>query len=154
MQPAKDEEVYIFTMGTVFEVRAIAPDPTALIQKASQELYRCNDLVSWRQEGSIPDLFNSNHKADVSEISDMIGVALQVGDDSHGAFDMTVLPLSVLWQFDRMGEEGFDISEMTVPDQEAIEAALANVDYRQLDFNEDQLVLSSENEQLSIVAVL
>lgn len=141
----------IFTMGTVFEIR-VYDDGNAgeTIQEAGQALYACEDRISWRVDGSLPDQFNRTHDVDVSDIREMMETALAVSLDSGGAFDMTVLPLSKLWDFDRMGDSEFDLSEMCVPDGEAIEAARQKVDYTQLTYDADSGRLTTENPDLMI----
>ena len=61
--------------------------------------------------------FNTEHQTDMSEIKEVLEDALRVSKDSQGAFDLTVLPLSQLWNFDRFGDSDFDVSTMEVPDQ-------------------------------------
>lgn len=149
-EDTSDKSSHIFTMGTVFEVRALADDAGTIVQKIEQELYGCDDLISWRKEGSLADQFNTGHRADMSEIREVIEEALQVSHDSEGAFDLTILPLSQLWDFDRMGDSDFDLSEMTVPDRETIELAKKNVDYTQLVYSEESGILATENPHISI----
>lgn len=141
---------YVFTMGTVFELRAYADDGGDIIREAEDELYACEDLISWRVEGSLADRFNKEHEADMSAIREVIEDALQVSRDSDGAFDLTVLPLSVLWDFDRMADSEFDISEMTVPDDSAIESAKEQVDYTQLIYDTETARLSTDNLDITI----
>ena len=81
-----------------------------LMQEAEQALYGCDSLLSWREEGSLAYRFNTEHQADMSEMKEVFEDALQVSKDSQGAFDLTVLPLSQLWNFDRFGDSDFDVS--------------------------------------------
>ncbi len=141
---------HVFTMGTVFEVRAYAEDGENVIREAEDELYACEDLISWRVEGSLADRFNKEHEADMSGIREVIGDALQVSRDSEGAFDLTVLPLTVLWDFDRMADSEFDISEMTVPDDDDIAKAKQHVDYTQLIYDAGSACLSSGDPDIRI----
>lgn len=145
-----DDSSYIFTMGTVFEIRVFSDDANSVIQEAEQELYACDKLISWRREGSLADQFNTKHEADVSEISQVIETALEISRSSGGAFDLTVLPLSVLWDFDRMGDSDFDISEMKVPDSSFIMEALEKVDYTQLHYDTESGMLTTENTDIHI----
>lgn len=141
---------YIFTMGTVFDIRVFAQDASDIMQKAEQALYGCDSLLSWREEGSLADRFNTEHQADMSEIKEVLEDALQVSKDSQGAFDLTVLPLSQLWNFDKFGDSDFDVSTMEVPDRNDIEAAMKKVDYTQLQYDDATGILSTENPDIQI----
>ncbi len=150
-QEPDDYSSQIFTMGTVFTVRAISDGSAQdAVLTADKILNETDRLLSWRTEGSAADLFNRTHKADVSVIQDLIELSLQISRDSSGAFDMTILPLSRLWQFDKMEEEDFDPSEMTVPDQDLIEEARERIDYTKLNFDAAGGTLSADDQALQI----
>lgn len=147
---AADDSSYIFTMGTVFEIRVFSDDADSIIREAEQKLYACDKLISWRREGSLAEQFNTKHEADLSDISPVIETALDVSRNSRGAFDLTVLPLSKLWAFDRMGDSEFDISEMKVPDSDAIMEAVDKVDYTQLLYDTATGMLTTANPDIHI----
>lgn len=66
------------------------------------------------------------------EIVALIKTALEVGDESGGAFDITVFPLVNLW--------GFFGDSPAVPDREKIDELLNAVDYRHLSIKAGTLV--------------
>lgn len=147
----EDESSQIFTMGTVFTVRAIADENAKeAVLEAEQVLYRADGMLSWRTEGSAADVFNREHRADVSGISDLIRMSLEVCSESGGAFDLTVLPLTQLWQFDKMDEEDFNPSSMQVPGREEIQKACDKTDYTRLSFDEKKGILSSDDPDTGI----
>ena len=141
---------YIFTMGTVFDIRVFAEDASEIMQEAEQALYGCDSLLSWREEGSLAYRFNTEHQADMSEMKEVFEDAFQVSKDSQGAFDLTVLPLSQLWNFDKLGDSDFDVSTMKVPDKEDIAQAMAKVDYTQLKYDDATGILTTENPDIQI----
>ena len=146
-----DYSSQIFTMGTVFTVRAICDGSAQEAVIAADEILNSTDrLLSWRTKGSAAELFNKLHTADVSEIKDLIELSLEVSSESGGAFDMTILPLSQLWQFDKMEEEDFDPSEMTVPDPGRIKEAREKIDFTQLKYDDAGGILSTNNNNLQI----
>ena len=149
-EKVSDESSYIFTMGTVFRIRVFSDDADSIIREAEQKLYACDKLISWRCEGSLADQFNTEHEADLSAISRVMETALDVSSSSGGAFDLTVLPLSKLWDFDRMGDSEFDISEMKVPDDDSIKEAVERVDYTQLIYDAATGMLTTENPDINI----
>ena len=67
---------YIFTMGTVFDIRVFAEDASEIMQEAEQALYGCDSLLSWREEGSLAYRFNTEHQADMSEMKEVLLVLL------------------------------------------------------------------------------
>lgn len=141
---------YIFTMGTVFDLRVFAQDASDIMQKEEQALYGCDKLLSWREEGSLAYRFNTEHQADMSEIKEVLEDALRVSIDSQGAFDLTVLPLSQLWNFDRFGDSDFDVSSMEVPEQADIDAVRQKVDYTKLQYDDATGILSTEDSGVQI----
>ena len=150
-QEAEDYSAQIFTMGTVFTVRGISDQSARdAVMAAESVLNNCDRQLSWRNEGSAADVFNNSHTADVSEIKDLIELSLQISKDSSGAFDMTILPLSQLWQFDRMEEEDFDPADMRIPDQKEIDQARSKIDYTKLEYDAEKGILSSEDPDLLI----
>ena len=153
-ESASDFEDYssqIFTMGTVFTVRAISEEGAQdAVLEAEQVLYDADHALSWRTEGSAADIFNREHRADVSGISDLIRISLEVCEESGGAFDLTVLPLTQLWQFDKLEEEDFDSSSMIVPSDEEIRDACEKIDYKKLSYDRDKEILSSEDADLGV----
>ncbi len=146
----EDVSSHVFVMGTVFEVRAIGNDVQPALTKAEELLYDCDQLISWRQDGSLTYAFNQTHEQDMTTIDAMIAEALQISEDSEGAFDMTVLPLSEVWDFDRFGEADFDPESASVPDAALIEEALAKVDYRKLSYDPGTHMLSTEDNDVQI----
>ncbi len=143
-----DETAYTFAMGTVFTVRVIGQDASNVISEIQSDLSEIDQMTSWRVEASLPALFNKNHSQDMTQIDKMIRNALDVSEKSQGAFDMTVLPLSQLWSFDKMQDADFDPDSMTVPNQKEIDAVLDKIDYTELDYQNG--ILSSGNEALTI----
>ncbi len=147
---AKDASDHIFTMGTVFEVRAIGRKAEASIREAESALYACESDISWRKEGSVPALFNEDGRADASRISGLMEMTLQVSRDSNGALDPTVLPLSKLWQFDSFGEADFDPDQVVVPEAEAISNALESVDWERLVYDPESHLLTCEDPSVTM----
>ncbi len=145
-----DDSSNIFAMGTVFNVRAIGDGAADMVKSAEQTIYRNDELLSWRKEGSLPDIFNKEQSADMSPVKDLLTQTLQVCEDSGGALDITVYPLSRLWKFDQMGEQDFDASKMTVPSDADIKKALDCVGYDRLSFDESSGMLRTEDPSVKI----
>ena len=147
---ADDQSSHVFVMGTVFEVRAIGSDLQPVLTEAEQALYQTDALISWRQEDSLAAAFNQSHQQDMSQISDLLETAFLICEESGGAFDPTVLPLSRVWDFDRMSDPDFDISEMSVPEDVKIQEALGKVGFDKLSYDTSTHVLSASDEDAAI----
>lgn len=147
---ADDQSSHVFVMGTVFEVRAIGRDLKPALTEAEQILYSTDAQISWRQEESLTAAFNQTHQQDMTQIGPLVETALKISADSGGAFDPTVLPLSRVWDFDRLGDADFDIQSMTVPDDTKIQEALSRVGWEKLSYDEETHLLSSSDPGVSI----
>jgi len=147
---AGDQSSNIFTMGTVFSVRVISDNAQDLLAKVQSTLYAQDSMLSWRTEGSLDSQFNEKHQADMSSVSDLIELTLDVCKKSNGALDPTVLPLTKLWQFDKMEDTDFDVSKMKVPAAADIQTALKDVDYKKLEFDQDTGILRTDDTAIQL----
>ena len=145
-----DQSAYTYAMGTLIQVRVIGENAEEQVHAAEEELARVDRLISYRTKGSLADSFNISHETDMSEISDLVELSLLMSEETGGAFDITVLPLTQLWQFDRMEEEGFDPEEMRVPDEADIQEALGKVGYQKLSFDKASGILSCADENVKL----
>ncbi len=123
--PPKLSEVG-FYLDTVITLTAYTEDKQ-ILKDALQECGRYEQLLSKTVEGS--DVWKINHAEGAPvEVSDDTIVILQcakkIGDLSGGAFDVTIAPVSALWDF-KSGEH-------TLPDADAIDRAAGMVDYTRM----------------------
>ncbi len=123
--PPKLSEVG-FYLDTVITLTAYTEDKQ-ILKDALQECGRYEQLLSRTVEGS--DVWRINH-ADGKpvEVSDdtitILQCAKKISDLTGGAFDVTIAPVSTLWNFTS--------GEAVLPDAEVIEHAASLVDYTQL----------------------
>ena len=102
-----------------------------------QALFDLESRISWRKEQSA--IYQLNH-ADGSPVPldastrSILETALAVSEESGGAFDPTIAPISWLWNFD---------SDPRLPSGEEIEGALPLVDYTRLSLGDDGATLPS-----------
>ncbi len=123
--PPKLSEVG-FYLDTVITLTAYTEDKQ-ILKDALQECGRYEQLLSKTVEGS--DVWKINHAegAPVEVSDDTIAIlqcAKKIGDLSGGAFDVTIAPVSALWDF-KSGEH-------TLPDADAIDRAAGMVDYTRM----------------------
>lgn len=116
-----------FAMGSAVRQTVYGEGAATACAAVSQAARELENAISWRVEGS--DIARLNAGAggavDLShlETSGLLALAGKVSAASGGAFDVTIGPVSRLWDFD---------GDPHVPDPEELAAALALVDYRKL----------------------
>ena len=124
-----------FYLDTVIMLTAYVDD-NAVLNDALEECGRYERLLSRTVEGS--DVWRVNHAGGAPvEVSDdtvvLLNTARQVSELSGGAFDVTIAPVSTMWDF----TSGAAI----VPDAEAIAEAAALVDYSRVEVDGNTVTL-------------
>lgn len=110
---------------TVVTITAYAPQDTV-----EGTLRVCADyeaLLSKTVEGS--DIWILNHAGGSpvevhAETAELLRLAIEIGKESDGAFDVTIAPVSALWDF--------SADEPVVPNADALASAASRVDYRSI----------------------
>lgn len=119
-----------FLMDTSVDISAYGRDAETHVKRALGEMERLEEVLSRHIVESEVARINAN-AGDWVSISDdtlaVISLALQIGDMTEGAFDITVGNLVSLW--------GFGTGSYKVPSEEEIAAALATVDYRKVELD-------------------
>jgi len=123
---AQKQSAVGFYLDTVITLTAYVDDAAVL----NDALEVCGDyehLLSRTVEGS--DVWRINHAGgqgvEVSDVTvEILRTALQVSEMSGGVFDVTIAPVSTLWDFTSGAK--------VVPDAEVIAEAAARVDYRRV----------------------
>ena len=141
-QPKKQTAVG-FYLDTVITLTAYVDDATVL-NEALAECGRYEQLLSRTVEGS--DVWRINHAGgqpvEVSnETLEILDVARQVSERSGGMFDVTIAPVSTMWDFTS--------GAAVVPDADAIAAAATLVDYTKVK-TDDGLVTLPEGMMIDL----
>ena len=138
-----------FAFDTVVTIQiGDASDPEALLDRCFDLINSLEQLFSRTMEGS--DVWNINHAGGspvtVSEqTADLIRFSLSWCELTGGALDITIAPVSSLWDF--TGET------KAVPDEDSIKAALPHVDYRCVTVDENTVTLSDPDAMLDLGAI-
>ena len=116
-----------FYLDTVITLTAYTDDPQVL-KDGLEECGRLEKLLSRTVEGS--DIWRINHAegkaVEVSEeTAEVLRCALEIGKRSGGAFDVTIAPASVLWDFKSETPE--------LPDADKLAEAAGLVDYTKVE---------------------
>ena len=116
-----------YAMDTVMNITAYGKDADAAVIECVQYINELEAKISrTRGESEIAGLNRADGEtAELSEqTADILADALTIADQTDGAFDPTVAPLSDLWQ---IGTEN-----ARVPEDEEIQEALASVGYQRV----------------------
>lgn len=123
------------TMGTVYNIKVSGPPDgltdARLQQEVDARLKYINDRMSTYLPESEISRFNRSQDDEWFEVSSetasVLGKALEISENTDGAFDVTVGPLVNLWSF------GPDGRHEEIPSDVEIEKAKANVGFRHID---------------------
>ena len=126
-----------FYLDTVITLTAYTDMPE-LLEEGLQICGEYEKLLSRTIEGS--DVWRINHAEGETvtvspETAEILRTAVRISELSDGAFDVTIAPVSVLWDF----TSGTNI----VPDAEAIQKAAELVDYRKIHIEGDKVMVPS-----------
>lgn len=121
-----------YSMGSYVQQTVYGSGREEAAQAASTAVAELEGLISWRVEGSDIARLNQAAGTDFLRIDpqtwDILHTAQEVCQASGGAFDITIAPISWLWDFDE---------DLHLPQQSTIESLLPAVDYTQLSLKED-----------------
>ncbi len=138
-----------FVMDTVASIAVYDEMPETeadkLLTEAFKEIRRYEGLFSAETEGS--DVYKINNskgeKVKVSEeTAELIDIALKYSKASGGAFDITIRPVSRLWDFKS--------EKKSVPDDASIKEALKHVGYGNVVLDREQSTVSLKDSEAEI----
>ena len=118
----RKSEIDLFAMDTYMSLKAYGENGDKALKKASDKIRELEKTLSVTDEQSeIFLLNNANGKrtAVSADTAFLIGRSLEISDDTNGAFDITVYPLSKEW--------GFTTDRYNVPSQERLNDLLNSV---------------------------
>ncbi len=118
-------------MDTYMEITAYTSDENVL-DEAEQEILRLESLLSVTDEGS--ETYAINHadgeRVEVSdETYEILSLALELAEETDGAFDPTIYPLVEAW--------GFTTGDYRVPGKDEISTLLELVNYTKVKLRRD-----------------
>ncbi|HSI33808.1 MAG TPA: FAD:protein FMN transferase [Tepidisphaeraceae bacterium] len=150
--PATRTEFAGATMGGPWSVKFPAAPPDATLERrVADELARLDgDLSLWRPESALSQ-FNRQTSTDwtpvPADVARAVAIAREISEMSGGAFDVTIAPAVDLWGF---GPAASPAREGRPPADAEVAAAIARVDYRQLDVREDPPALRKRRPDVRI----
>jgi len=136
-------------MGTLVRIVLYAPGAAAAGDASTAAFARIaaldQALSDYRDTSELMQLSRRSGTGPIAASDDMLRVlraAQQIARESHGAFDVTAGPLSLLWrQARRQG---------TLPDAEGLAAARARVGYDQLELDDERKTVRLRNAGMQL----
>jgi len=129
-KPASSE---IYSMNTICDLEVYGKDKEAALQKSVSIINTINSLIDDFSPQSDVYKINENagiHPVKVSKTTiNMLEKAMQIAEQTDGAFDPTIRPLLVIW--------GFKNKNYRVPSEEEIKAALKLISYQDIVINRE-----------------
>jgi thiamine biosynthesis lipoprotein len=133
-------------MGTYVQQTVYGENGESAAANAAAAVGELEDLISWRVEDSDVYKLNENAGVDWTVIDKrtmtLLRQCLDVAQQSGGAFDPTILPISSLW--------GFGGDSPRLPGAEEIAARLPFVDYHNLRLDEEESSASLKNRSFAL----
>lgn len=139
-----------FLLNTFVTVTIYDSQDEALLEESMELCREYEGLLSKTVESS--EISAINHRetgTDRVAVSDataeLIGEGLEFSKLSDGAFDITIEPVSSLWDFTS--------GQALIPDQEELAKAVEQVDYRKVSVDGNQVVLASPGTRIELGAI-
>lgn len=129
----------IFAMDTYMNLKAYGENTSSALSEAENEIMNLEKTLSVTAENS--DIWNINHSAGnytavSSDTIEIIEKAVEIGNETDGALDITVYPVVKEW--------GFTTGEYKIPDEKIIEKLLENVDFQQIETSDDSVKIPTD----------
>ena len=125
------EQTSFFSMDTYMEITAYGHAGTALTD-CKDEIYRLEALLSVTDEISDIGRLNASGTTDIShDTAEIIKYAMQIGEETSGALDITIYPVLKEW--------GFTTGDYKIPDGETLNALLQRVDFTQIQIDDSTI---------------
>lgn len=139
-----------FLLNTFVTVTIYDSQDEALLEGSMELCREYEGLLSKTVESSeISAINNRGAETDRVAVSDataeLIAEGLEFSKLSDGAFDITIEPVSSLWDFTS--------GQALIPDQEELAKAVEQVDYRKVSVDGNQVVLDSPGTRIELGAI-
>ena len=112
-----------FAMDTYIETKAYGKNAETFLLAVNEETVRLESIFSAHKQESELSALNNGNKNSSDEMKKVVTEALSVSELTDGAFDPTLLPVSVLWNFS---------GGARIPSREEISSALSHTGYKKV----------------------
>ncbi len=120
-----------FAMGSYVRQTLWGREPDEAAADTVQRIEQLEREISWRRDGDIGKMNAQagGEPVTVEDTGELLEELLELSERSGGALDITLGPVTRLWDFD---------GEPRLPNPEELEKALALVDYRKLSMDSEE----------------
>ena len=130
-------------MDTYMQVKAYGPSSKNLPELAQQEIQRLDNLLSAHNKGSELSRLQSGQPVKVSpDTAFLLDQAFKINQETQGAFDITLGPVSRLW--------GFPHGPYKIPSDQELKATLANTGMSKLRWKTAEQTCTLSSASVSI----
>ena len=135
-----------YAMGSVMQQTLYGKNAETASSEALLKVLATESLISYREENSdISKINNSSETTKINErTKEILEICLDVAKNSNGAFDISILPLSRLWDFDSENQK--------VPLKETIDKCLPFVSYENISLKNNEVSLLKEGTAIDLGA--
>ncbi|MBR1553902.1 MAG: FAD:protein FMN transferase [Oscillospiraceae bacterium] len=126
----------LFAMDTYMNLKVWCSDGETVLKDGARLIQNLEQTLSVTNPESDTSRINQNAGSPVEiseDTSALIQEALQIGDASHGALDVTIYPVLKAW--------GFTTQEYQIPDEKTIQNLLSHVDYTQIQLDGNRVTI-------------
>ncbi len=133
-------------MDTIMSIKAYGADAETALDKSEEEIMRLDALLRRKSENSEIYKLNNENSAKISDDTfQLIKRALDICENTNGAFDITIAPVMDLW--------GFYDNDFYVPTENELNKILSAVDYHNIEINNNSVdVVNGANIDLGGIA--
>lgn len=139
-----------FMLNTFVTVTLYDKDDRKILDECLDLCQSYENVFSKTLEGS--EVYKLNHRAEgqqtlpvSADVSALVSKGLTYSQISEGAFDITVEPLSSLWDF--------TASNPVIPPEDEIRQAVERVDYRNIKLEGDKITFLSDDTAIDLGAI-
>lgn len=138
-----------FIMDTVIEQKLYGKRSQEAVEEIEKRLQNFEKKFSmYLPDSEISQVNQNAGKSAVTlspEVFELLKRSVQLCEETKGTFDITIGPLTNLWKVTS--------DHPQIPDQQELDSARALVDYRDVIFEEDQVMLRREGQSIDLGAV-
>ena len=135
-------------MGTIISQTIYTEEQDSSVEtEILQEITALEEeVLSWRLAGTeVAEINSAAGQSEGTQVSEKMQQILEkcngLSQDTDGAFDITIGPVTRLWNMD---EQATLDTAFVIPDQADIEAALENTGYEKISMSEDRVFLTGD----------
>lgn len=131
----------VFAMDTYMNLKAYGKNGESAIDEAEKRIFELENELSATLQTS--DIWKINHACGAeTAINDdtalLITKALDIGESTHGALDITIFPVLKEW--------GFTTGKYHIPNNSKLDSLLENVDYSKIKLVENNVSIPESSE--------